>query len=200
VAVLPRLGVDLVGLVKVIVKSRGELPAALIAQATCRRAIVLDLIKEGKARGHKDFAKITLADAERRALRLPVDGCMPELVYHGDSDGGLSEILNQKAATPQKINEEAKDAFTDHRPNIISLQRSTYQEHDDSTVKANAWDALAQRLCNVLSQPCITSAFAEITRMLLARCLYLYRSIARLSIRLSLSPLCIEERHSLLCV
>ena len=71
---------------------------------------------------------------------------MPELVYHGDSDGGLSKILNQKAATPQKIYQEAKDAFTDHRPNIISLQRSTYQEHDDSIVKANAWDALAQKI------------------------------------------------------
>ena len=149
VAVLPRLGIDLVGLVKVIVKSRGELPAALIAQAICRRAVVLELIKEGKARGHKDFAKITLAYAEKRALQLPVNGCMPELVYHGDSDGGLSKILNQKVATPQKIEQEAKHAFTDYRPNIISLQRSTYQEHDDSIVKANAWDALAQRLKGV---------------------------------------------------
>ena len=47
------------------------------------------------------------------------------------------------------MNQEAKDAFTDHRPNITSLQRSTYQEHDDSIVKANAWNALAQRLDNV---------------------------------------------------
>ena len=28
----------------------------------------------------------------------------------------------------------------------VVMQRSTYQEQDDSTVKANAWDALAQKI------------------------------------------------------
>ena len=100
---LPRLGSDLVGLVKVIVKSRGELPASLIAHATCRRSVVLELLEEGHNRGHKDFARLNMRRARRRAQALPEHGVMPELVHSAPEDGSLTKILNQKAATPHKV-------------------------------------------------------------------------------------------------
>ena len=40
------------------------------------------------------------SEAEERASKLPLNGCLPGLINRGDSDGGLSKILNQKAATP----------------------------------------------------------------------------------------------------
>ena len=42
---LPRVGYELQHFAKVILKSRGELPASLIAHARCRRSLVLSLIK-----------------------------------------------------------------------------------------------------------------------------------------------------------
>ena len=93
-ALLPRLGSDLVGLVKVIVKSRGELPASLIAHATCRRSVVLELLEEGHNRGHKDFARLNMRRARRRAQALPEHGVLPELVHSAPEDGSLTKILN----------------------------------------------------------------------------------------------------------
>ena len=102
-ALLPRFGADLVGLVKVIVKSRGELPASPIAHATCRRSVVLELLEEGHNRGHKDFARLNMRRARRRVPALPEHCVMPELVHVASEDGSLTKILNQNAATPHKV-------------------------------------------------------------------------------------------------
>ena len=145
-AVLPRVGSELVGLVKVLVKSRGELPASLIAHATCRRAVVLDLLHEGKARGHMDFARLNMASAEERARQLPENGCIPELVHRAEEDGGLTKILNQKAATPHRVSGDPAEAFAELRPNMISLQRDGKKENDEQVVHANAWTSFGDRL------------------------------------------------------
>ena len=42
--------------------------------------VVLDLLREGKSRGHMDFTNLDIEQASKRAQQLPENGCIPELV------------------------------------------------------------------------------------------------------------------------
>ena len=97
-------------------------------------------------RGHKDFANLDMDRAKQRAEGLPEDGCMPELVHRASEDGGLTKILNQKAATPVAVPVDPREACLHQRPNVISLQRDTRDESDEPNVNANAWASFAERL------------------------------------------------------
>ncbi len=91
-----------------------------------------------------------------RAQGLPEEGCIEELVHRGDADGGLTKILNQKAATPHRVTSDPSEACTDMRPNIIMLQNDTQKERDETVADASAWNTLAQRMSPV-SQAVITT-------------------------------------------
>ena len=83
----------------------------MIAHARCRRSVTLSLKKEDKERGHKDFARIDLDEAETRATTLPEDGCIPQLLIQNREDGGFEKILIQKAATPDNQISDPKKLF-----------------------------------------------------------------------------------------
>ena len=68
------------------------------------------------------------------------------MVHSAGEDGGLTKILNQKAATPHKISADPAEACLGQRPNVISMQRDGKAENDELLVNANAWASLAQRL------------------------------------------------------
>ena len=77
---LPRSGEDIQQVVQVLLKSGGTLPASLIAQATARRAVVVELIEDAKRRGHPSYASLDMAHVRRLAQeRVPEDGPCPNL-------------------------------------------------------------------------------------------------------------------------
>ena len=102
------------------------------------------MTKEGKERGPKDFARIDLKEAEKRATTLPEDVCIPQLLIQNREDGGLEKILNQKAATPYNLTSRPEEAFLDHQRKITMLQRNTKDEEDETLKDAAAWDAMAE--------------------------------------------------------
>jgi len=122
---LPRSGEDLCKIVRILLKSSGPLPASLIAQATVRRAVVVELIEDGKRRGHPSYQHVNMTEVLVKAEeRLPEDGVLPELVTELEHDDGLDRVLLQKASSPHPVPQNAGEVFNGMRPNAVLQEKA----------------------------------------------------------------------------
>ena len=78
---LPRTGAELADIVKVLVKGPAEDLKNCITQANVRREIVVDLILQAKARGHRSYMQVSEAEVCKKACLLPEDGIPKELLH-----------------------------------------------------------------------------------------------------------------------
>ena len=99
--VLPRNADEMRNVVKVILKSAGDLPASLITAATVCRGVVIHLIEEERARGHPLYHNLDMTTVRAKALReLPAGVPLEGLAHQQPYDDSLDKILVQKAASP----------------------------------------------------------------------------------------------------
>ncbi len=145
--ILPRSAEEIKNVVRVILKSHGELPASLITAATVRREVVVHLIEEEHARGHPLYCNLDLVEVRRKAAReLPTHGPLPGLAQQRDHDNSLDQVLQQKAASPHPIANDEKDVFENARPSVVVQEKSGQQERDEVHMQASTWHAHAQRV------------------------------------------------------
>ena len=136
---LPRSGEDIAQVVRILLKSAGPSPASLIVQATVRRAVVMELIEDGKRRGHPSYSHFDMSEVRRLAEeRVPVDGVLPELVTELEHDDGLDKVLLQKSSTPHAVPQNAGEVFDGMRPNAVLMEKSGKAEGDLALTKNEA--------------------------------------------------------------
>ena len=104
---LPKVGVELAAVINVIIKAGGPLSerddaAKIIHQARVRRAVVLQLIADAKAREHPAYNSLRMNEVVQRAEQLPEDGVPAEIVAWLPHDTDLDNVQRQKAATPTR--------------------------------------------------------------------------------------------------
>ena len=144
---LPRSGEDIAKVVRILLKSAGPLPASLIVQATVRRAVVVELIEDGKRRGHPSYAHVDMSEVRLLAEeRVPEDGVLPELVTELEHDDGLDKVLLQKSSTPHAVPQNAGEVFEGMRPNAVVLEKSCTAERDLALTEAQAWQTLGAKM------------------------------------------------------
>eukprot|EP00438_Fugacium_kawagutii_P012955 Skav231714 [mRNA] locus=scaffold1306:362022:371836:+ [translate_table: standard] len=131
---LPRVGPELAEVVNVIIKagagtSDASDVAKIIHQARVRRAVVVRLITDAKARGHPAYTKLCIQAMRTRAERLPEDGVPSEIVALLPHDDHLENVQCQKAATPTRsmltLEETAAELAYMCKPNAIVSERTT---------------------------------------------------------------------------
>lgn len=101
---LPWVGTDLSDFVSVLLKTSEENNpqdmAKFIHQAVVRRHVVVELIANAKARGHRAYRSVDMDSVRDKAAMLPENGVPPEIVRLLPHDSYLDKIQVQKAATP----------------------------------------------------------------------------------------------------
>ena len=130
---VPRTGEELADLVRVLLKtstSDDEETKALlrscIHQARVRRAVVVKLILDAKARGHPAYKHVDEDTVKKRSLSLPEDD-IPEKLFGCllRSDNSIEKLKPQKAATPFEARVQPEAAFRDIRPHAVVQERSS---------------------------------------------------------------------------
>ena len=148
---LPRTGVELAETVSVILKSMQanqdtEGLGKVIRQARVRRAVVLQLLKEAKARGHPAYKHINMLEASTRAETLPEDGIPEEIIAVLPYDNDLQNVQRQKAATPVRENltlEAVAEELGDMcKPNAVVSEKSSAGIGDMNAQQVAALEAL----------------------------------------------------------
>ena len=131
---LPKVGVELAAVINVIIKAGGPLSerddaAKIIHQARVRRAVVLQLIADAKAREHPAYNSLRMNEVVQRAEQLPEDGVPAEIVAWLPHDTDLDNVQRQKAATPTRamLSEADVQAEFAHmcKPNAVVSERTS---------------------------------------------------------------------------
>ena len=148
---LPRTGVELAETVSVVLKSMQasndvEGLGKVIHQARVRRAVVLRLLQEAKARGHPAYKHINMLEASTRAETLPEDGIPDEIIAVLPYDDDLANVQRQKAATPVRENLTlegvAEELGNMCKPNAVVNEKSSGGIGDTNAQQVAALEAL----------------------------------------------------------
>ena len=130
-AQVPRTGDELADLVRVLLKTSAaedgdhtSMLKSCIYAARVRRAVVVKLILDAKARGHPAYSAVDEREVHKRAAVLPVDAVPPQLFAVLGNDGSIDKLRPQKAATPVEGRTTAQSAFNDIRPHAVLQERS----------------------------------------------------------------------------
>ena len=125
---LPRSGEELANWVSILLKTSDAMDtkeglARFIHQAFVRRDVVVELIANANARGHRAYNDLDMdkVRAKARAV-LPECGIMPEIAKLMPLDAQLDEIQIPKAATPvplHKTLDEVASAMAVEKPNGV---------------------------------------------------------------------------------
>ena len=150
---LPKVGPQLAETVNVIIKAGAwdtdaADAATIIHQARVRRAMVMNLLRDAKERGHPAYVTLSLTDAAARADSLPEDGVPAEIVALLPHDKDLENVQRQKAATPVRellpVEEVQRELATMCKPNAVVNERTSDGFGDDNAQQVAALYALAQ--------------------------------------------------------
>ena len=151
---LPKTGADLAAVVNVIVKAGGPTEEAdalanVIHQARVRRAVVLQLLADAKAREHPAYINVCMAEAAARAEDLPEDGVPVEIIALLAHDNDLDNVQRQKAATPVRdmlSPAEVRDEFAYMcKPNAVVGERTSAGLADINAQQVAALHAVASQ-------------------------------------------------------
>ena len=107
---LPRTGTEVAGIVSVILKSVGdddtaESMSSFVDEVLVRRQVVIHLIEEAKARGHRAYWNVDMDAVRQKALQLPEEGVPPEVMRMMPLDDSLAaapagtDYVNQRICT-----------------------------------------------------------------------------------------------------
>ena len=144
---LPRSAHEIKNVVKVILKSQGQLPDALITAATIRREVVVTLIAEQKARGHPMYKDLDMTQVRQKAAReFPIQGSLPNHAQSIGHDNSLDRIEMQKCASPSPIASSVSSVFDTVRPFCVVQEKSGSAERDEVELQTSTWESLAQRV------------------------------------------------------
>ena len=150
---LPRTGAELSDLVSVVLKTNEEASpdsmARFIHEARVRRSVVVKLITDAKARGHRAYTKVDLAAMRQKAQELPEDGVPPEIIKLLPHDNDLDKVMVQKAACPvvgRGDVEAAAVCMGRVKPNAVVMEKSGCDETDLNTERVAALRYLATRM------------------------------------------------------
>ena len=150
---LPKVGVELAAVINVIIKAGGPLSerddaAKIIHQARVRRAVVLQLIADAKAREHPAYNSLNMNEVVQRAEQLPEDGVPAEIVAWLPHDTDLDNVQRQKAATPTRamLSEADVQAEFAHmcKPNAVVSERTSGGFADPNATHVAALQAAVQ--------------------------------------------------------
>jgi hypothetical protein len=142
---LPRTGVELADVVRVVLKGAESDAKRFITQATVRRAVVIELILGAKRRGHPAYQTVDELTVRRRAEQLPVHGVPEELVGLCVNDESIERLRPQKAATPIEGRTTPSLAFELTSPNAVVAER-TGTEGDINAKRITALENFATQL------------------------------------------------------
>ena len=107
----------------------------------------MDLIHDGKRRGHPSYADLDMTQVLAKARqRLSESGVLSELVAQLGHDDGLDKVLAQKAASPHAVAQNVREVFTDSRPNAVLQEKSSNAERDLALTESEAWLSLGSRM------------------------------------------------------
>ena len=149
---LPRVGTELAETINVIIKagawnSDDTDPAKIIHQARVRRAVVLELLRNARERGHPAYTNLDLNAAAARCETLPEDGVPAEIIALLPHDSDLDHVQRQKAATPVREHlsaEEVQAEFTNMcKPNAVVNERTSSGFGDANAQQVAALHQLA---------------------------------------------------------
>ena len=128
---VPRTGDELADLVRVLLKTSATEDSdhtswlkSCIYQARIRRAVVVKLILDAKARGHPAYGAVDEKQVRERAAALPIDAVPPQLFAILGNDNSIDKLRPQKAATPVEGRSSAEHAFSCVRPHAVVQERS----------------------------------------------------------------------------
>lgn len=151
--ILPKVGAELAAVVNVIIKSGDpdnddvETAARVVHQARVRRAVVIELLRDAKERGHPAYRNLSLEAATQRAEELPEDGVPPEIIALLEPDDNLEKLRRQKAATPMRDElppEDLRQEFaTMTKHNAVVAERTSGEPGDANAQHVAALEALA---------------------------------------------------------
>ena len=111
--------------------------------------VVVKLIEDVKARGHRAYRHVNLDRVRGKAKKLPADGVPPEIVRLLPHDDDLDKIQVQKAATPVAGRSDldgAAQSLSESRPNAVVLEKSTDDAADINAQRIASVRQFAQRL------------------------------------------------------
>ena len=116
----------------------------VIMQARVRRKIVVRLIEEAVARGHPAYSTVRMESVMQRALELPEDGVLEELVALArQSQSDMENLQAAKHGTPPLGEREKARAFERVRPSAVTCTRNAYEEVCAGEVDGRAWQDVA---------------------------------------------------------
>ena len=150
---LPRTGEDLSDFVTVLLKSCDEEITEdslrrLLHAATVRRAVVIKLIENACARGHRAFRTVCMADVHKRAAELPENGVPRAVRVLLPYDEDLDYLQPQKNATPSAPagSLATVEARMQHaKPNAVVLEKSCAPAGDVNAQGVDAICVLAEQ-------------------------------------------------------
>jgi len=150
---LPWTGSQLSNFVSVLLKTSEEdnpkSMASFIHQAHVRRDVVIKLIEDAKARGHRAYVNVDISRMRDKAKHLPENGVPPEIIKLLPHDSDLDKIQVQKAATPVPGRADLEGmaaTFRETRPNAVVLERSGEDEGDINAQRIRAIKSFVDRL------------------------------------------------------
>ena len=120
-----------------------------IHQATVRRKVVIKLIENAKARGHRAYKHVNLEAMRAKAQSLPEHGVPPEIVKLLPHDDDLDKLQIQKnaAPVPGRIDLSSTDAnLIITQPNAVLQEQSGENETDLNAQRVAALRHLCDRL------------------------------------------------------
>eukprot|EP00435_Cladocopium_sp_Y103_P056182 s569_g18.t2 len=165
---LPKVGAELAAVVNVIIKAGGPLAETsdttkIIHQARVRRAVVLQLIADAKAREHPAYNAVCMEEVIQRAEELPEDGVPAEIVAWLPHDADLDNLQRQKAATPVRAmlpHAELQAEFAHMcKPNAVVSERTSAGFSDANATHVAALQAAVEKtnLGNVQTQTAVAA-------------------------------------------
>ena len=141
---LPWVGSDIADAVRIVLRTSELTDARVIVQARVRRNIVVRLIQEAVARGHPAYSNVRMEDAMQRAVELPEDGVLEELVALArQSQSEMENLQAAKHGTPPLGEREKARAFEALRPSAVTCTRNAYEEVCAGEVDGRAWQDVA---------------------------------------------------------
>lgn len=157
---LLRVGADLANVVSIFLKTAGgdvedKASARFINQARVRRSVVIDLIEEMKARGHRAYEHVDMGIVKARAEKLPENDVPPEMIRLLPLDASHDKILPNKNATPV-VGEESlvglAEDMESRRMNAVVCERSCEDEGDAVAQSRSSVEQTASNL-KALTEP-----------------------------------------------
>ena len=141
---LPWVGREIADAVRIVLRTSELTDGRVIMQARVHRKIVVRLIEEAVARGHPAYSNVRMESVMQRALELPEDGVLEELVALArQSQSDMENLQAAKHGTPPLGEREKARAFEGVRPLAVTCTRNAYEEVCAGEVDGRAWQDVA---------------------------------------------------------